>query len=85
MATSKISLWHVKQTEKALKARQDFGKEVRELRRVYNMSRQELAKNMDVSAETVFRIESGLVDPNTYGLRQKIQKAITRSYMVISV
>jgi len=85
MAVRNLANWYTATNSDTRLERRRFGRSVRELRQEYNMSRQELADNMNVSIETVDRIERGCVDPNSNNLRQKIYWAATREVMRISV
>ena len=85
MKVRNLANWYTATDSDTRLERRRFGKAVRELRKEHNMSRLELATNMNVSVETVDRIERGCVDPNSNNLRQKIYWAATREVMRISV
>ena len=85
MGASKLERWHTVTSPTQRLERRRFGKEVRNLRKEYNLSRQELADNLNVSLEAVNRIEKGYVDPNVNNLRKKVYQAAARKVMRISV
>jgi ribosome-binding protein aMBF1 (putative translation factor) len=85
MKVRNLANWYTATNSDTRLERRRFGKAVRELRKAHNMSRLELAANMNVSIETVDRIERGCVDPNSNNLKQKIYWAATREVMRISV
>lgn len=85
MGASKLERWHTVTNPTQRLERRRFGKEVRNLRKEYNLSRQELADNLNVSLEAVNRIEKGYVDPNVNNLRKKVYQAAARKVMRISV
>lgn len=85
MGASKLERWHTVTNPTQRLERRRFGKEVRNLRKEYNLSRQDLADNLNVSLEAVNRIEKGYVDPNVNNLRKRVHQAATRTVMRISV
>ncbi|MGR6342553.1 helix-turn-helix domain-containing protein [Priestia megaterium] len=85
MGASKLERWHTVTNPTQRLERRRFGKEVRNLRKEYNLSRQDLADNLNVSLEAVNRIEKGYVDPNVNNLRKKVHQAARRTVMRISV
>jgi ribosome-binding protein aMBF1 (putative translation factor) len=85
MRVRNLANWYTATDSDTRLERRRFGSAVRKLRQKHNMSRQELAANMNVSIETVDRIERGCVDPNANNLRNKIYRAVTREVMRISV
>jgi len=85
MATSKISLWHKKFEDSEKETRKKFGQEVKKLRRLANYSREEFAEFMNISEEALIRVETGYVDPTTNRLQEKVDYALNKSFMVISL
>ncbi|WP_281998722.1 helix-turn-helix domain-containing protein [Priestia flexa] len=85
MGVSYLSSWRKKCEDSEKEKRIRFGQKVRELRKEAGYSRQEFCELTNVSYEALERIESGHVDPNTPNLETKIQKGLTKSYMVITI
>lgn len=85
MAVSNLTSWYASTDPDERLKRRRFGRDVRKLRRQYNMSRQELADNLNISVDALDRIERGCVDPDANNLRTKIQRAVTRTVMVIGL